>query len=317
MNLSQHRILQSWLYIFALVILIINDHVLKHAYPGWITGKISDVAGLLIFFLFLSSFFKNHLPWVVAGIVLFFVWWKSAFSQSAIDAWNSAFLFPISRVVDPTDLWALFILIPGIIVFQHRHQLRTSFIPSYFIVLISLIAFTATSYYKSVNFENDVYFFSYSKNELIERINTLSAKDSLAGNLPVSIHTYNANDTVMDNMDTVYYYVSRYVEVVDTIHQNQTKTDSLIIRKYPVRDSVYLNARGKIIYHCDLKSVFREKDHCEYVPVRIKISGSETLSAVQLLNVEFKNCKTKYSDSEKEKQAIKKAFESYLIKELK
>ncbi|WP_199523928.1 hypothetical protein [Micromonospora craterilacus] len=32
----------------ATVLLILNDHVLKAAYPGWLTGKLSDVAGLVM-----------------------------------------------------------------------------------------------------------------------------------------------------------------------------------------------------------------------------------------------------------------------------
>ena len=28
---------------------LVNDHVLKPAYPGWLTGKLSDVAGLIFF----------------------------------------------------------------------------------------------------------------------------------------------------------------------------------------------------------------------------------------------------------------------------
>ncbi len=32
----------------ALVVLVLNDHVLKQAYPGMLTGKLSDVAGLVV-----------------------------------------------------------------------------------------------------------------------------------------------------------------------------------------------------------------------------------------------------------------------------
>jgi hypothetical protein len=33
----------------AIAVFIVNDHVLKAAYPGWLTGKLSDVAGLVFF----------------------------------------------------------------------------------------------------------------------------------------------------------------------------------------------------------------------------------------------------------------------------
>jgi hypothetical protein len=31
-----------------LVVLALNDHVLKHAWPGLVTGKLSDVTGLVV-----------------------------------------------------------------------------------------------------------------------------------------------------------------------------------------------------------------------------------------------------------------------------
>ena len=39
----------------AVVVLIINDHFLKAAWPGVVTGKVSDFAGLLFFPLFLQG----------------------------------------------------------------------------------------------------------------------------------------------------------------------------------------------------------------------------------------------------------------------
>jgi hypothetical protein len=39
----------------ALVLLVLNDHVLKSAYPGLVTGKLSDAAGLTVFPLFLHA----------------------------------------------------------------------------------------------------------------------------------------------------------------------------------------------------------------------------------------------------------------------
>lgn len=41
--------------LLALVTLVVNDHVLKQHYPGWITGKLSDIAGMVFFPLFLMA----------------------------------------------------------------------------------------------------------------------------------------------------------------------------------------------------------------------------------------------------------------------
>jgi len=39
----------------AIAVLVINDHVLKALVPGWVTGKLSDVAGLIFFPLILAG----------------------------------------------------------------------------------------------------------------------------------------------------------------------------------------------------------------------------------------------------------------------
>lgn len=41
--------------VLALVVLVLNDHVLKQAWPGWVTGKLSDVAGLVVAPLLLAA----------------------------------------------------------------------------------------------------------------------------------------------------------------------------------------------------------------------------------------------------------------------
>ena len=33
----------------SVALLVLNDHLLKQAYPGWLTGKLSDVSGLVFF----------------------------------------------------------------------------------------------------------------------------------------------------------------------------------------------------------------------------------------------------------------------------
>jgi hypothetical protein len=48
----------SW--IAALALLVLNDHVLKHAgvLPGWLTGKLSDFAGLYVAPALLASLLR-------------------------------------------------------------------------------------------------------------------------------------------------------------------------------------------------------------------------------------------------------------------
>jgi len=46
--------------LLAIALLVINDHVLKQAYPGVLTGKLSDFAGLFFFPLFLGDLLRRR-----------------------------------------------------------------------------------------------------------------------------------------------------------------------------------------------------------------------------------------------------------------
>jgi len=41
---------------------VVNDHVLKPAHPGWLTGKLSDVAGLIFFPVLLAAVAELIMP---------------------------------------------------------------------------------------------------------------------------------------------------------------------------------------------------------------------------------------------------------------
>src|SRR5262245_58340441 len=56
--------------LLAIAVLVANDHVLKDAWPGWLTGKLSDFAGLTFFPLLLVSICSLvRPPGAVADIV--------------------------------------------------------------------------------------------------------------------------------------------------------------------------------------------------------------------------------------------------------
>lgn len=50
------------LAIVAVLVLFVNDHVLKQAWPGAVTGKLSDVAGMIFFPLLLHTFAWTCVP---------------------------------------------------------------------------------------------------------------------------------------------------------------------------------------------------------------------------------------------------------------
>lgn len=92
--------------IAGLLLLLLNDLVLKPQFHNWFTGKLSDIVGLYIFPLFWCAFFpalKRHIYLLTAAG---FIFWKSTLAQPLIDTLNDMGL-PFNRVVDMSDLAAL------------------------------------------------------------------------------------------------------------------------------------------------------------------------------------------------------------------
>lgn len=126
--------------LLALVVLLLNDHVLKAAWPGLVTGKLSDVAGLVVFPLVVVAAWEAVLGaisrWrgptarplalavVATGFGLAFVkttpsaalaagWllglgqWLLSLPIHLVAGTPMAPVVPTAIVVDPTDLLAL------------------------------------------------------------------------------------------------------------------------------------------------------------------------------------------------------------------
>ena len=108
--------------LLALVVLVLNDHFLKAAYPGLITGKLSDFAGLILFPLLLQGAWEVC-EFVVRGVqqprrivviaaigitaVLFSGIKLSQEINGAFSVAASSLVGPSRAALDPTDLVAL------------------------------------------------------------------------------------------------------------------------------------------------------------------------------------------------------------------
>lgn len=119
----------------AIALLIANDHVLKAAWPGAVTGKLSDVAGLAFFPLLLAAVaglarpglrllptvaacagltalvFASIKVWPLAGdayrVGLAALQWPFRALAAALAGAGAPGLAPVSLVADATDLVAL------------------------------------------------------------------------------------------------------------------------------------------------------------------------------------------------------------------
>ncbi|MFT3913696.1 MAG: hypothetical protein QM704_06200 [Anaeromyxobacteraceae bacterium] len=105
----------------AAALLALNDHLLKAAFPGAITGKLSDLAGCFVLPLFLSAALACATPWprrrrlaigAVVTAAAFAAVKLSAAAAGAVTAALDLATVPLLGasnriVVDPTDLVAL------------------------------------------------------------------------------------------------------------------------------------------------------------------------------------------------------------------
>lgn len=103
--------LRSPAFLLAVAVLVLNDFVLKAAFGNWLTGKLSDVAGVWAFGYFVLVLTRWPRPVVAAIIAAGFTFWKSPAAAGVIQAWNSVAWPAVGRTVDPTDLLALLVLL--------------------------------------------------------------------------------------------------------------------------------------------------------------------------------------------------------------
>ena len=100
----------SWPFVLALAVLLINDSLLKFEYPGLVTGKLSDFAGLAVIALPLFVAFPRHARAIYLALVGAFLWWKSPASGAFISYVNDVQPLNLGRTVDYPDLIALAVL---------------------------------------------------------------------------------------------------------------------------------------------------------------------------------------------------------------
>lgn len=125
---DSRKILISAPFLIALGVLLLNDHVLKTAYPGWLTGKLSDFAGLYVMAVFcyaiLGRYFRSNRSLLVlhTGIGIAFAAWKVAPVELIFIEISKLISIPLpSRVKDISDLIALMILPLS---YYHIHRFR-------------------------------------------------------------------------------------------------------------------------------------------------------------------------------------------------
>ena len=152
------RCLQHPSSLICIAILLLNDHVFKLTSPSWVTGKLSDFAGLF-FFPFLVAVILSALlsrfrirPEPLGQIIFSFVaiWFSLIKTFPPINAVTSSlasfFIQGTAQIaLDPTDLMALIILLPAWKLWQQSQQAKTSNRLAYAAFVMGSVATLATS----------------------------------------------------------------------------------------------------------------------------------------------------------------------------
>ena len=109
-SIRDKKLILNYIFIFGIVILFLNDHFFKFYYSNFLTGKLSDICGIIIFPLFLTYIFPKLKERSVFLACTVFIFWKSEYSQSLIDLYNKYSFIQTSRIIDYSDLLVLILL---------------------------------------------------------------------------------------------------------------------------------------------------------------------------------------------------------------
>ncbi len=115
MTRKAYRPLADYRFLGAVVVLAVNDHYLKSEYGNWLTGKLSDFAGLIVLAVVISALATSasikHAKLVVHGAVgVWFVAMKTLSTAAYLTEQLFQAITPFSSqiLVDPMDLLGLF-----------------------------------------------------------------------------------------------------------------------------------------------------------------------------------------------------------------
>lgn len=137
------NVFHSKLFLGSLALLLINDQFLKWYYHNWLTGKLSDFAGLFCFTCFLLAFFPCYKKLITFAVVVLFIFWKSQYLEPVISLLAN-YGISLSRTVDWTDLIAIPVVFLAI-KFVSNFTISKARLSHALIGMFALIAFTATS----------------------------------------------------------------------------------------------------------------------------------------------------------------------------
>ncbi len=180
------RALLHPLWLSALAVLALNDHVLKTSgwLPGWFTGKLSDVAGLFVAPLLLAVLLRVRGPrmWMLAHIAIGAVFAGIQVSAELAQGWSAlmgwvGFPWVITR--DVTDLLAMptlvvsYVSIPKLARATHRRLRRSTDIVVTSTALLCCVATSRPGSVLFTPFEGTAYLHNDNFFDIVIRVRPL------------------------------------------------------------------------------------------------------------------------------------------------
>ncbi|WP_139258328.1 hypothetical protein [Epilithonimonas mollis] len=96
---------------------------MKLQFHNWFTGKLSDIAGIILLPFLLTFLVPKLQQNSVYFTALFFILWKSSYSGKLIEIYNSVSPISIHRAVDYTDLFVMIFLVVPYYFIKNQEQL--------------------------------------------------------------------------------------------------------------------------------------------------------------------------------------------------
>jgi hypothetical protein len=235
MKPARAAILLHPLVLLSLFILLVNDCFWKYEYHNWLTGKLSDLTGLIVLAAFLNVFFSNKKA-VIVFCSLFFIWWKSGFSQGSLNSLNHFLQLRLYRTIDYSDLICLIIL--PLVFFLKPRVLRIPFqrMVTGMAGIACLFAFCNTTmpYRGLSNYyprDNEISFYeqfptAQSKEQILEKLQSLG------------ISCYPETERYYPIRETELFYREKTGDSVQYIRLKTNGDSGLFLRR--VTDSFYV-----------------------------------------------------------------------------
>lgn len=272
-------------FILALTILLLNDFYFKIYYGNWLTGKLSDFAGLFVFPLFWTILFPKLKDKIYFATAIIFIYWKTVYSETLLEIINQLSIIKLNRVVDLTDLLALLIL-PFSYSYHQKGNKNFITINPIFIVILTSFSFIATSYDSEIEYKNE-YTFDFPIDTLKTKIYYLK---TISNQYEKEKENY-----ILDS--TGKYKIHKYY------------WDTIDAKKPPIDKFVK-----------DTMDLFIFEDFCfEGYDAKLAISGDNKKSKIKVLGFHHK-CPTDektLTHWNNDEEILSKSFEKKVIEQLK